>query len=479
VSRRLGPTVTMQVNMQRARASLRLPARLALAALPLLAGAMLVAQAPPPAAPAPAAAASPAPSPGAGPEVTLELRPGQQAQMHLAVPALKVRGTLSPAGQKAAQTLDTALRADLDRTGMFVIQGPQELAVVHPTGDQAKDFEQYRSLGNEVLLLGELYEEGGRLALEGRVFDLKSGQSILGKRYRGGFDLARRMAHSFSDEVVLYFTGRRGIALTTLAFTSDRSGNKEIYLMDYDGFGQRPITLHKSISMSPAWSPTGDAIAYVSWFDGPPAIYMVDLQSGGKKPMITGGSLNSAPAFSPDGKRVAFTRSVDGNPEIFVANRDGSGLKRLTFSPGIDADPAWSPTGADIAFTSSRAGSPNIYVMDAEGTNPHRVSFEGTYNDGAAWSPDGKQLAYASRRRGHEFDIVVGNLALLDSRVLTSGPGTHEAPTWSPDGRFIAYQSSVGGHTQIRVMHADGSDSRLLTAEGNNSAPDWSAYPVQ
>ena len=465
--------------MQRARVSLRLLARLAIVALPLVVGAVLAAQAPPPAPAAPSA--SPAPSAGARPEVTLELRPGQAAQMHLAVPALKVRGTLSPAGQKAAQMLDSALRADLDRTGMFVIQGPQELAVVHPTGDQAKDFEQYRSLGNEVLLLGELYEEGGRLALEGRVFDLKSGQSILGKRYRGGFDLARRMAHSFSDEVVLYFTGRRGIALTTIAFASDRNGNrtKEIYLMDYDGFNQRSVTAHKSISMSPAWSPTGDAIAYVSFFDGPPAIYMVDLQSGGKKPMVTGGSLNSSPAFSPDGKHVAFTRSVDGNPEIFVANRDGSGLKRLTFSPGIDADPAWSPTGADIAFTSSRAGSPNIYVMDAEGTNPHRVSFEGTYNDGATWSPDGKMLAYASRRRGHEFDIVVGNLAALDSRVLTTGPGSHESPSWSPDGRFIAYESSIGGRTQIRVMHADGSDSRLLTAEGNNSAPDWSAYPVQ
>jgi TolB protein len=409
----------------------------------------------------------------------VELRPGQQAQLHLAVPAFKVRGVLSPAGQKAAKTLEDALRADLDRTGIFVLQGPTELAPLHLTGEQAKDFEQYRSLGNEVLLLGEVYEEGGRLALEGRVFDLKSGQSILGKRYRGGFDLARRMAHSFADEVVLYFTGRRGIALTSLAFYSDRSGNKEIYLMDYDGFDQRPITAHKSISMSPAWSPTGDAIAYISFFDGNPGIYMVDLASGMKKPMVADGGLNISPSFSPDGKRVAFARSLEGNTEIFVANRDGSNMKRLTFSPGIDTNPAWSPTGAFIAFTSSRAGTPNIYVMDAEGTNLRRVSFGGSYNDGAAWSPDGKQLAYASRLRGHEFDIVVTDLALLDSRPLTTGPGTHEAPTWSPDGRFIAYQSAVGGHTQIKVMRADGSNPQLLTAEGNNFAPDWSHYPPQ
>src|SRR4029453_507326 len=178
-----------------------------------------------------------------------------------------------------------------------------------------------RALGNEVLLLGEVYEEGGRLALEGRVFDLKSGQSILGKRYRGGFDLTRRMAHSYADEVVLYFTARRGIALTSLAFYSDRSGNKEIYLMDYDGSDQRPVTAHKSISMSPAWSPTGDAIAYVAFFNGNPGIYMVDLTNGLKKGMVTDGSLNSSPCFSPDGKRIAFARSLGGNIEIFVANR--------------------------------------------------------------------------------------------------------------------------------------------------------------
>src|SRR5262245_32379868 len=264
---------------------------------PLLA-ATLSAQPPPqPAASpaAPAAPAAPGTSPVPGSEVTLEIRPGQASQLKLAAPSFKVRGVLSPAARQAATQLEGAVRSDLEHTGIFVIQGPAELAAAKLTGDPAHDFEQYRALGNEVLLLGEVYEEGGRLALEGRVFDLKSGQSILGKRYRGGFDLTRRMAHSFADEVVLYFTGRRGIALTSLAFYSDRTGNKEIYLMDYDGLEQRAVTGHKSISMAPDWSPTGDAIAYVSFFDGHPGIYMVDLQSGLKKPMVTDGNFNSSP----------------------------------------------------------------------------------------------------------------------------------------------------------------------------------------
>jgi TolB protein len=438
------------------------------------AAAVLLSQAAPPA----GTPAAPGVPPGTLPrEVEGDVRPGQTSLLRLALPNLTVKGTLSPGGQRAARELEQALREDLQRSRIFEIQGPAELAVVKLSGDPARDFEQYRALGNQVLVNGDLYEEGGRLVLEGRVYDLANGQSILGKRYRGGFELSRRMAHSFADEIVLYFTGDRGIALTSLAFYSDRSGDKEIYLMDYDGRNQRAITGHKSISMFPDWSPTGDAVAYVSFFDGSPGVYLVDLASGLKRPVVTDGAFNSSPSFSPDGKRVAFSRSLSGNTEIFVANRDGSDLRRLTNSPGIDTNPAWSPTGASIAYTSSRGGSPQVYLMDIEGTSPRRVSFDAGYNDGAAWSPDGKQIAYASRRRGNQFDIVVTDLALLESKVLTTGqPGSHESPTWSPDGRFLAFASTNAGRTQIRLISAEGGPSEMITAEGNNWSPDWSSY---
>ena len=447
-----------------------------LALTPLLLGTVLAAQAP---APAPAAT-PPRELPPGQTEVTGVVEGEIRAQLRLAMPQLAFRPGLTAPGQRAARDLESTLREDLERSGVFVVQGPEELAVLQLTGDAARDNELYRSLGNEILLLGDVFEEGGRLVLEGRVYDLKSGQSILGKRYRGGYELARRMAHSFADEIVLYFTGRRGIALTSIAFYSDRSGNKEIHLMDSDGRNQRAVTGHKSISMSPDWSPTGDAIAYVSFFDGTPGLYLVDLASGTKRPIVADGSTNLAPSFSPDGRRVVFSRSLAGNNEIFVANRDGSGQRRLTHSAGIDTNPAWSPVGTMVAYTSSRAGNPHIYLIDVEGTNDRRVSFEGTYNDGAAWSPDGKRLAYASRRRGNHFDIVITDLAMLDTQVVTRGlPGSHEAPTWSPDGRLIAFQSTNAGRTQIRVVPADGGTAELITAEGNNFAPDWSAYPSQ
>jgi TolB protein len=424
------------------------------------------------------AAAAQQPLPGQPPprDPTIVIDRGMAAQLNLAFPSFAARTPLSPAGRRAVETLETALREDLERSGVFVLQGPRQLEALRLTGDPARDFELYRSLGNEVLLLGEVFEEGGRLVLEGRVFDLGSAQSILGKRYRGGFELARRMAHTFADEIILYFTGRRGIALTSLSFYSDRSGHKEIWVMDYDGRSPRPLTSHESISMSPAWSPNGDAVAYMSFVGGSPGIYVVDLADGAKRPVITEGSLNSSPTFSPDGRQIAFTRSLEGNTEIFVAQRHGAGLRRLTHSPGIDANPAWSPTGNRIAFTSSRTGTPNIYVMDAEGSNARRVTFDGDYNDGAAWSPDGTRIAYASRRGG-QFRIAVTDLATLETRVVSRGGGSHESPTFSPDGRRIAFAVTLGGRTQIHVMDANGGDSEVLTGEGNNWAPSWSPYP--
>jgi TolB protein len=438
-----------------------------LAAVPAFIGLAAAQQAPPPA-PPPA---------GTQPDITLVLQGNQRPLLRLAFPALDARA-LAGAAATAAGELESTLRADLADSRIFQIQGPAELGVLTLTGDAAKDNLQYQSLGNEVLLQGLFKTEADKIVLEGRLVDLKSGQTILGKRYRGEPSLARRMAHTFADEIVLYFTGRRGVALTTIAFTSDRDGNreKEIWLMDADGQGQRRITGHKSISMSPAWRPQGDSLAYVSFFEGPPGIYLVELASGKKRPLFTEGSLNISPSISPDGQQVAFARSVAGNTEIFVAGIDGGNLRRLTTSPGIDTNPSWSPSGRELAFTSSRAGNPMIYAMDAEGANVRRITFSGEYNDGASWRPDGTQIVYSSRR-GNSFDVAATDLVTYESRTVTSGPGSKESPTFSPDGRRIAFAWQRGGSTQIYVMGADGTEPRQLTSQGNNLGPEWSAYP--
>ena len=430
----------------------------------------------PSAAPTPSDAPPAANAPASAPQdLTLVLSGNQRPLLKLAFPSLTGAG-LSAGAAAAAREVEQTLRDDLEASRIFSIQGPAELAALTLTGDQAKDFEQYVSLGNEVLLSGEIKEDEGKIALEGRIMDLKSGQSILGKRYRGDGTVARRIAHTFADEIVLYFTGKRGVALTNIAFYSDRDGAKEIYLMDSDGHNQRRITGHKSISMSPAWSANAEQIAYVSFFDGPPSIYLVDIATGAKRPVIADGPLNISPSFSPDGKQIAFTRSLSGNTEIFVCDVDGKNLRQLTHSPGIDTNPAWSPSGREIAFTSSRSGNPHIYIMDAEGTNVRRVTFEGEYNDGATWRPDGTAIAYATRH-GNSFDLALTDVVNLQTRELTSGPGSKEKPSFSPDGRRIAYESSAGGSRQIWVIGADGTGAHPITEGGNNMGPNWSSYP--
>lgn len=428
----------------------------------------------------PPAAAPPATATPSGPdEVTLVLRPGDRPLLRLAVPPFTRPADLPAEAGAAADELEATLRDDLVASRIFEIQGPSELAVLTLSGEAAKDHEQYRSLGNEILLAAELKLESERLVLEGRLIDLPSGQAILGKRYRGSYDLARRVAHTFADDVVLHFTGRKGIALTAIAFYSDREGDKEIYLMDYDGRNQRRITAHKSISMSPSWSAHGDSIAYVSFFGGSgPAIYLADVASGRKSPVVTSGSLNASPSFSPDGQSIAFARSQGNNIEVFVARRDGGAMKQLTYSSGIDTNPAWSPSGKEIAFTSSRGtGRPQIYVMDAEGANVRRITFTGDYNDGAAWSPDGTRIAYASRRgETNQFNVLVTDVVSLATTALVSRPGSHEHPSFSPDGRFVAFASTRGGKTQVFTLTADGQNERQLTSEGNSLAPDWSGY---
>ncbi len=416
--------------------------------------------------------------PAADQSVTLELTRGQRPPMKLAIPPFRGLQALSGGAAQAGREMEATVRRDLENSGYFSILGPDKLGPVTWSGDMKRDVEPFRAAGAETLLLGDLRAEGDRLIYEGRLFDIASGAPILAKRYRGSFTVTRRIAHTFADEVIRYLVGKPGISLSSIAFTSDRTSFKEIWVMDYDGQNQHRITGHRSTSMSPAWSPKGESLAYTSFFNGPPGIYLADIATNRKTPIVSSGSMNTTPTFSPDGNRVVFARSVDGNVEVFSADRSGAGMRRMTHSNAIDTNPAWSPKGSEIAFTSGRAGNPHLYLMDSEGSNQRRLTFDGDYNDGAAWSPEGDLIAYTSRRSGR-FQIAVTNVVTLATKVLTSGAGENESPTFSPDGRKIAYVSRRSGTKQIYVMDLTGGNTVQITREGNNDMPDWSRISVE
>lgn len=424
------------------------------------------------------------PPPAAGPDdggaqtFTLEIGGEVRSLIRLAFP----KATFAPslADRSVGEEIEQTLRDDLEFTGIFNTQGPTELSVLALSGEREKDFEQYRSLGNEVVLLATVKEEEGKIVLEGRVYDLPSRQSILGKRYRGTPDQARRLAHSLADDLYRQFTGRPSLALTSIAFQSDRDGANryELYLMDYDGHNQRRISRHMSTSGFADWSPGGDAIAYMSYYTGGQGVHYVDVASNEKRTVFTQGILNLSPTFSPDGARIAFAHTPEGssNVDIYICERTCTSPRRLTTSAAIDTNPAWSPDGQQIAFTSDRSGRPHVYVMDTNGGTIRRLSFEGNYNEGACWRPDGAQVTYSSRK-GNKFRIAVTSLVDLETRILAEGPDSYETPCFSPDGRRITFTLKRGREAQVYIMNADGSQWRQLTHEGRNMAPDWSPFP--
>lgn len=299
-----------------------------------------------------------------------------------------------------------------------------------------------------------------------------TGTQAYGKRYRGTRPALTWMAHMIASALVRTMNGKPGIFLSQIAFASNRDGDFEIYLMDWDGGNQRRITTHQALSILPSWAPDNERIVYTSFARGTSDMYIVSRRGGGRIRLASGLNLNTSATFSPVGNDVAFVGSVAGNPDIYLIKDDGTNLRRLTNSSSIESTPEWSPAGRQISFTSGRSGSPQIYIMDAEGTNVRRLSFEGEWNDDATWSPDGEQIAYTSRVNGR-FQVRIANQITGESRIV-AGEGSNEQPTWSPDGRWVAFQSNRSGRWQIYRMRVDGTGVEQLTFEGENKDPDWS-----
>lgn len=352
------------------------------------------------------------------------------------------------------------------------------------SGSAAKiDFYQWGSIGADVLIRAVTEVWDGRLVTEVRIYAIQAQEMVFGKRYDGPVAAARRMAHRIADDILLQAGNYRGINQTKLAFASDRRGenSKEIYLMDYDGYDQKPLTANRSLNLTPTWSPDGRALAYISYRTGTPSLFRAFIYEGRGDTIVSGQGMTFSPAWSPDGKQIAFSSTRDGNSEIYVINADGSGLKRLTNHAAIDTSPCWSPTGREIAFTSDRTGAPQIYVMDTEGLNLRRLSYEGSYNDSASWSPskDYSEISYASRIERGPFDIVVYDFQTKQTRQLTTGRGSNESADWSPNGLHLVFTSTRTGTSQIFSMNRDGSNPRQLTREGNNTTPQWGPIPRQ
>ncbi|HUK57440.1 MAG TPA: Tol-Pal system beta propeller repeat protein TolB [Nitrospiria bacterium] len=409
------------------------------------------------------------PAPGA--EVFLSATRSEAEKIPLGILQVAAPPTLV---QRSSE-IQTVLESDLRRSQVF--------RVVHPTpfpelaNGEEPTTEVIQKAGKQDVQAAvwiALSQKGEDLVLEGRVYDGKGGQMVMGKRYLGQAAYLRSIIHRFSDEIVFQYTGERGIAETRVAFGSLVTGNKELYLMDYDGYNVRKITNDRNLDLSPRWSPDGNWITYTSYRGGGPAIYTLDLMSGRLWKVVGYAGLNISPAWSPSGQGLLFAGTMDGPAQIYWVDKEGKGLKRLTVDESDNLSPSWSPPGTEIAFTSNRGGSPQIYVMNADGSNVRRLTFAGDYNTTPAWSPKGTAIAYTCRVDGR-LRICAISPDGSKTAQLTDGPGEDEAPTWSPDGKHLIFSSTRMSEGDLFMVNADGMDLERLTFSGaKNNNPAWS-----
>lgn len=372
--------------------------------------------------------------------------------------------SLQPGGDRNARVTsvqaDEVLANDLANSAVFDVS--RAWAADDPTSE------------SQAVIGGKWTVTGNQIRLSGEVRDVPARRPIFVKEYRGEAREWRSLAHRFADDIVLQFTGELGVSQTQIAFVARNGKEKELYAMDLDGAGLRPLTRDRSIAVSPSWSPDGSLLLFTSYRAGKGPQVLVHSIDNGKSYLVSGRTgLNTSASYSPDGLEIACTLSLDGNPEIYRLDARGGSPRRLTKQPSIDTSPCWSPTGQEIAFTSDRSGSPQVYLMDREGGNVRRLTYDVSYTDSPAWSPKGDRIAFVSRTSGG-FDLYVCKPDGSGVRTVVTG-GSNENPKWSPDGRHLVFASNRGGKYGLYVSDLDDrSPRRLPTGELEAASPAWS-----
>jgi len=334
------------------------------------------------------------------------------------------------------------------------------------------------------LAFGYTAAQNDKIALFGWLYDVTqaspSSAQLIGKVYTGTLDEAgaKKVAQDFAADILKLF-GAVSLAGTKIYFVSDRTGNKEIWSMDYDGSNQKQFTSYRSITTFPAVSADSTRVAFTTFSRGTPEIFVHSLATGRKLPYYNQrASVNAASDFTPDSQHLLiYSTASGGYSQIYITDVNGGNIRRVSNSNAIDVEPKVNPkTGADLVFVSGRGGLPQIYRMSMDGTDVQRL----TNGEGEAvnpcWHPDGQHIAFAWTR-GYDpgnYNIFIMDVATREVTQLTHGQGRNENPSWAPDGVHLVYSNKRGRTTELWSMLADGTGQQQLTTQGSNEKPVWS-----
>jgi TolB protein len=333
------------------------------------------------------------------------------------------------------------------------------------------------------LAFGYAGVQDGRLVLYGYLYNLAQSTpqaaQVLGKLYLGALDEngAKDVARQFAADILTQF-GAVSLIGSKIYFVSDRTGNKEIWSMDYDGSNQRQLTNYKTITGYPAVSADGKLFAFTTFPPrAQPQIAIHSVETSKRMSFYNPvSSLVATPEFSPDGKKVYFAATIDGWPQLCEADLNGGNMQRISHVRAIEVSPRINPkTGRDMLFISGRDGHQQMWHMNIDGSGMERLTPGNGDVANPAWHKDGQFVAFAWTA-GYEpgdLNIFLMDIAKKEPIQLTHGNGRNENPWWAPDGLHIVFSIKRGGSTQIYTMLADGTNVQQLTTQGNNLQPIW------
>lgn len=380
-------------------------------------------------------------------------------------------------GQDAApQKIAAIVQADLERSGQF--RGVDTAGAALDEGSRP-DVALWRQKGADSLVTGSVSRlADGRYDVRFRLWDVVRGQDLGGQSYAVTQADLRLSAHRISDFIYEKLTGDKGAFSTRITYVTKAAQRYQLWVADADGENAQSALASPEPIISPAWSPNGSQIAYVSFESRKPVVYTHDVATGKRRLIANFRGSNSAPAWSPDGRTLAVTLSLDGGSQLYAIDSGGGAPRRLAQNSSIDTEPVYAPDGKNIYFVSDRGGAPQIYRMPATGGGAERVTFAGTYNISPAISPDGRWLAYISRVSG-TFRLHVMELASGTVNAITD-TNADESPSFAPNSRLIVYATQGQGRESLLTTTLDGKiKARLAGQSGDIREPDWGPFQKQ
>ena len=377
---------------------------------------------------------------------------------------------------QAPQKIAAIVQADLERSGQFRSIDASGAALDESS---RPDVAMWRQKSADSLATGSITRTAdGRYDVRFRLWDVVRGQDLGGQSFVVTQGDLRLVAHRIADFIYEKLTGERGVFSTRITYVTKTGSRYSLWVADADGENAQSALSSPEPSISPAWSPSGGQIAYVSFESRKPVVYVHDVATGRRRLIANFRGSNSAPAWAPDGRTLAVTLSRDGGSQLYTIDANGGEPRRLMQSSGIDTEPVFSSDGRTIYFVSDRGGAPQIYRVPVGGGSAERVTFSGNYNISPSISPDGKWLAFISRVGG-AFKLHVMDLASGAVNAITDTTAD-ENPSFAPNSRLLVYATQQQGREALMTTTLDGKiKARLAGQAGDIREPDWGSFQKQ